>query len=171
MPLPGLLPAGSLRAPEAEGGVLGGRSFLQLPPTPRQRLAKFGAAYPRPGNSRWGGGCPGDPRGWTWGKAISPGHSDQRTFRCSREGYTAPALFEIGPPSHWSERESHEGKGLRQGPTRASSGVERLSSAEQEATSASLFSLEICGSSDAPSLRAASRARDPQRAKRDEPGD
>ena len=64
-PLPGLLPAGSLRAPEAEGGVLGGRSFLQptfLPPTPRQRLAEFGAAYPRPGNSRGGGVSWGSPR-------------------------------------------------------------------------------------------------------------
>ena len=172
-PLPGLLSAGSLRAPEAEGGVLGVGPFSSFPQLLASAWQSLVLQIPGLG-TQGGGGAeegPGDPRGWTWEKALSRGHSDQRTFRCSREGCTAPALFETGPPSHWSERESHEEKGLRQGPTRAFSGVERLSSAEQEAASASLFSLEICGSSDAPSLRAASRPRDPQRAKRDEPGD
>lgn len=127
--------------------MLGVGPFSSFPQLLASALQSLALQIPGLGTQAgWGGGGgagegPGDPRGWTWEKALSRGHSDQRTFRCSREGYTAPALLETGPPSHWSERESHEENGLRQGPTRAFSGVERLSSAEQEAASASLFSL------------------------------
>lgn len=74
-------------------------SLLQLLPTLQNLALQILALGAQEGRG------PENPGGWSRGKAVSLGHSDRCTFRCSREGNGTPALFETGPHSLWGERD------------------------------------------------------------------